>query len=113
MLAVSPEERSELELEEPHTELAERYVDSHLGSEKGRDFVDPHHADADSVADSTDHSDADPDSYFQLMWIRMRIRLFNPDADPDPDPSYQIKDQTLKSAHIGPYSLHFGLSSAN
>jgi hypothetical protein len=35
VLAVSPEERSELELEEPHTELAERYVDSHLGIEKG------------------------------------------------------------------------------
>ncbi len=35
VLAVSPEERSELELEEPHTELAHRYVDSHLGSEKG------------------------------------------------------------------------------
>jgi hypothetical protein len=35
VLAVSPEERSELQLEEPHTELAERYVDSHLGIEKG------------------------------------------------------------------------------
>jgi hypothetical protein len=35
VLAVSPEERSELQLEEPHTELADRYVDSHLGSEKG------------------------------------------------------------------------------
>ncbi len=35
MLAVSPEERGELELEEPHTELADRYVDSHLGIEKG------------------------------------------------------------------------------
>jgi hypothetical protein len=35
VLAVSPEERSELELEEPHTELAARYVDSNLGIEKG------------------------------------------------------------------------------
>ncbi len=35
VLAVSPGERSELELEEPHTELADRYVDSHLGIEKG------------------------------------------------------------------------------
>jgi hypothetical protein len=33
-LAVSPVERSELELEEPHTELADRYVDSHRGIEK-------------------------------------------------------------------------------
>jgi hypothetical protein len=38
VLAVSPEERSELELEEPHTELAERYVDSHLGIENGCTF---------------------------------------------------------------------------
>ncbi len=35
VLVVSPEERRELEPEEPHTELSERYVDSHLGSEKG------------------------------------------------------------------------------
>jgi len=31
VLAVSPTERSELELEEPHTELAARYVDSLIG----------------------------------------------------------------------------------
>ncbi len=32
---------------------------------------------------------------------------FHFDADPDPDPSFQ------KSAQIGSYSIHFGLSSAN
>jgi hypothetical protein len=33
--------------------------------------VDPHHFDADQV--STDHPDADPDSDFYLMLIRIRI----------------------------------------
>jgi hypothetical protein len=28
--------------------------------------------------------------------MRMRIRLFYPNADPDPDPSFQIKAQTLE-----------------
>jgi hypothetical protein len=60
-----------------------------------------------------------------LMRIRiLRITLilfdsdpdpdFHPDADPDPDPGFQIKAQTLeKSAPLGSYSIHFGLSSAN
>ncbi len=39
---------------------------------------------------------------------------FNADADPNPDPSFQIKAQTpWKRAHIGSYSIIFGLSSAN
>ncbi len=78
MLAVSPEERSELQLEEPHTELAERYVDSHLGIEKGCSVVDPHHFHADPDADPT----------------------FQPDADPDLDPCYQIKAQSLEKVLI-------------
>jgi hypothetical protein len=65
VLAVSPEERSELELEEPHTELAERYVDSHLGIEKGCSVLDPHYVD--SVPD------ADPDLTDHLMRIRILI----------------------------------------
>ncbi len=36
--------------------------------------VDPHHLDADPY--STYHPDADPDSDFYLMRIRMRIRIF-------------------------------------
>ncbi len=52
--------------------------------------VDPHHV------------DADPDS------------IYHPDADQDPDPSFQIETQTLKkTAKLGSYSIHFGLSSAN
>ncbi len=45
---------------------------------------------------STYHPDADPDSDFYLM--RIRIRLCHPDAYPDPeqDPSYQIKAQILE-----------------
>jgi hypothetical protein len=54
--------------------------------------VDPHQVDADP--------DADPDS------------TYPPDADPDPDPSFQIKAQT-RSAKIGSYFIHFGLSSVN
>ncbi len=49
-------------------------------------------------------ADADPDP------------TFHPDADPHPytNPSFQIKAQTPgKSAQIGSYSIHFGLSSAN
>jgi hypothetical protein len=35
--------------------------------------VDPHHFDADP--DSTYDPDADPNSDFYLMWIRMRIHI--------------------------------------
>jgi hypothetical protein len=37
------------------------------------------------------------------------------DADPhaDPDHSFQIKAQNLEKASNRPYSIHFGLSSAN
>jgi hypothetical protein len=59
--------------------------------------VDPHHFDADP--ESTFHPDADPDP------------TFHPDADPAPDPSILIMN--LKSAKVGSYSIHFGLSSAN
>jgi hypothetical protein len=60
--------------------------------------VDPHHFDAD--LDSTDHTDADPDFDFYLMWIRI------------PVPSFRIKAQTLdKSAQTGPFSLHFCLQT--
>jgi hypothetical protein len=73
--------------------------------------ADPHHLDAgpDADPDLTYHFDADPDPYFYLM--RIRIRLFTPiririlvsnkSADP------------RKSALIGSFSIHFGLSSAN
>jgi hypothetical protein len=47
---------------------------------------------------------ADPDPIFH----------FDEDQKPDTDPSFQIKAQKLrKSAQIGSYSIHFGLSSAN
>jgi hypothetical protein len=68
--------------------------------------VDPHHVDADPdpYPDSTYHPDANPDSDFILM----RIRIFDVDAvpdpdptfhsfaDPDPDTSFQIKAQTIE-----------------
>jgi hypothetical protein len=53
--------------------------------------VEPHHFDSDP--------DSDPDLTYQL------------DADPNQDPSFQIK--ALLSDKTGPYSIHFGLSSAN
>jgi hypothetical protein len=50
------------------------------------------------------HADPDPDFYL----MRIRIRLFTPEAEPDPYPSFRIEAQTLekvlKSAHI-PYIL--------
>jgi hypothetical protein len=59
--------------------------------------VDPHHIDADQ--DSTYAPNADPDSDFYII----RIRLYA-DVEPDPDPSFLIKAQTLekvlKLAHI-------------
>jgi hypothetical protein len=66
--------------------------------------VDLHHFDADT--DSTYYPDADPDSDFYLMRIRMRIFIL------DPNPSFQIKAPTLekmlKQTHI-PYILNFHL----
>ncbi len=61
--------------------------------------VDPHHVDADPY--STYHPDADPDSDFCLMRIRILFDAdtdptFHPYADPDPDPSFQINAQTLE-----------------
>jgi hypothetical protein len=66
------------------------------------------------IRDSTYHPDADPDSYFYLMRISRFLygedrgpeSEFHPDADPDP--SLQIK-----SAQIGSYFIHFGLSYEN
>jgi hypothetical protein len=49
--------------------------------------VDPH------------HYDTDPD------------RTYHPDADPDPDPSFEKRFKPLKGK-IGPYSIHFGSTSA-
>ncbi len=63
-----------------------------------------------------DSSCADPDSDFQLIWIRMWfwVWLFNPDADPDLDPSFQIKAQTLENVCSDSIIFHtFLLSSAN
>jgi hypothetical protein len=54
--------------------------------------VDPHHLDA----------DPDEDPY----------PTFHPDADPDPDPDPRGSNPR-KSAKIGSYSLHFGLTFAN
>ncbi len=54
--------------------------------------VDPHHLDADP--DSTFHPDADQDT------------------DPDPSSTKRLKP-LKKSAKIGSYSTHFGLTSAN
>jgi hypothetical protein len=48
------------------------------------------------------HFDADPDSYFYLMRIRIRLRLlnpdatFHPDADPYLDPNYKKRLKPLK-----------------
>jgi len=59
---------------------------------------------------------------FTLMWIRILLWHFEADPDPgptfhfdaNPDPSFKIKAQNLeRSAQIGSYSIHFGLSSAN
>jgi hypothetical protein len=68
--------------------------------------LDPHHVDADPdpprhfAADPACHFDADLDPTFHF--------------DADPNPSFQITAQNLKkSANIGSYSIHFGLSSAN
>ncbi len=80
--------------------------------------MDPHHPGADP--------DADPNSDFYLMQIRILI-LFDADAEPDPTfhpnahqdtvPSFKIKAQTLekvaKSAQIGSYFIHFSLLSEN
>jgi hypothetical protein len=65
--------------------------------------------DSNSTRPSAD-PDADPNSDFYLM--RIRIRLFHPDADPDLEPSLQIKVQTLEKVCsnriIFGYSIHFG-----
>jgi hypothetical protein len=56
-------------------------------------FFLTYHADADSYAD------------------RILIYLF--DADPDPDPSFKKGSNHWKSAKIGSYSIHFGLTYEN
>jgi hypothetical protein len=70
--------------------------------------VDPHHFDADP--DSTYHPDADPDAdsdFFRIrlstvMRMRIRIQILA---------SKRLK--SFKSAKIGSYAVHFGLTSAN
>ncbi len=66
--------------------------------------MDPHHFDADP--DSPYHPDADPDSNFYLL--RFPIRIF---IDSDTDLRNKVSN-LWKSAQIGSYSIHFGLSSA-
>ncbi len=79
--------------------------------------ADPHHPfDADPDPDPICHFDADLDPYPDPAYHfdADPDHCFHFDVDPDPDPSFQIKAQNLgKSAQIGSYSIHFGLSSAN
>ncbi len=67
-------------------------------------FTDP-----DSTYQPDEDPDADPDSDFLFDEDQDTDPdpTFHPDADPDPDPSFK------KSAKIGSYSIHFGLTSAN
>jgi hypothetical protein len=59
--------------------------------------------DADPVSDPDSNFlfDADPDPTFHYA------------ANPDPDRSFKKRLKPLKSAKIGAYSIHFGLTSAN
>ncbi len=65
--------------------------------------MDPHLVDADPDADSTYHPDPDADP------------TFHPDAGPDPapDPNFKKRLKPGKSAKIGSYSIHFGLTYAS
>jgi hypothetical protein len=56
------------------------------------------------------HFDADPDPACHWCGSGSESYIY---FDADPDPSFQIKAQSLQSAQIGSYSIHFGLSSAN
>jgi hypothetical protein len=71
--------------------------------------VDPHHLDADP--DATYRPDADSDVLFDAD----SAPTFHPDAEPDPDsdPSFKKSRKPLKSARIGSYSIHVGLTSAD
>ena len=54
---------------------------------------------------------ADPDSDF--LFDADPDPTFHPDTDPDPDPSLKKGSNPWKSAKIGSYSIHFGLTSAS
>ncbi len=57
--------------------------------------------------------DKDPDPTFHFDADLDPNSTFCFDADLDPDPRFQRKAQNFKSAQLGSYSIHFGLSSAN
>ncbi len=68
--------------------------------------TDPHHLDADP--ESINHPDGDPDS--QFLFDADPDPTFHPDEDPDLDPSFKKGSNPWKSAKIGSYSKHFGLT---
>jgi hypothetical protein len=75
--------------------------------------VDPHqfHADLDPDLDSTYQPDAYPDAVLDADSDADLNQTFHTDADLDPDPSINKGSNPWKSAKIGSYTIHFGLTS--
>jgi hypothetical protein len=77
--------------------------------------ADPHYIDADPDADQDPacHFDADADLDPACHFDTYPDPTFHLDLVPNPDPSFQIEAWNLESAQICPFSIHFGLLSAN